>query len=78
MNNKLLNTEELVQLKKLLPFGSMSKIAKNAGVSRESVKQVLAGKWYNAKVYIEALKIAEFEKKRKEDLANKLKMAIQS
>ncbi|MEN9448945.1 MAG: hypothetical protein RJA25_2235 [Bacteroidota bacterium] len=77
MTSSILTPEELTQLKALLPFGSKAKIAKNAGVTRESVKRVLNGDWFNAAIYVEAFKIAEAEKKKRENLANKFKAIIQ-
>jgi predicted DNA-binding protein YlxM (UPF0122 family) len=77
-NTSILTEQELIELKSYLPRGSYTKIAKNAGVSRETVKQVLCGNWYNADVYVETLKIAEQEKKRRNTLAQKIMSVVRS
>jgi hypothetical protein len=76
MSNSVLNNNELSNLRALLPYGSIALIAKNAGVSREAVKEILKGKWYNDKVLVEALKIAEQAKQNKLRMADKIKAVI--
>lgn len=73
MANSILTANEIKQLKDLLPFGSVAKIAKDAGVSRQAVKEVLRGQWINVKVIEVAYKYAEMEKKRREAIVNKIK-----
>lgn len=76
MSNSLLSDNELNELRKLLPHGSMSKIAGATGIHRNNVKQILKGKWYNADVLTEALRMAEEEKKKRAKLADKIKATI--
>lgn len=76
MANSILTADEIKQLKELLPFGSIAKIAKEADVSRQAVKEVLRGQWINVKVLEVAYKYAEAERKRREAIANKIKAII--
>ena len=73
MANSILTKQELTELKALLPFGSVAKIAKAANVSRQTVKEVLRGEWINVEVFEAAYKIAEAERKRRKALANMIK-----
>lgn len=76
MSNKLLNENEYKELKSLLPHGSFTKIAKEVGITTTNVRLVLKGKWYNAKVYTVAMRMAEAEKLRKQKIAEKLKAIV--
>lgn len=76
MNNSILTNEEFKEVKSLLPRGSMAKIARKLNVHRNSVEYVLQGRWYNAEILEEAIKIANEVKLKRKKQAEKFKEII--
>lgn len=70
----VLNQNEITELKRLLPRGSNTKIAKEVGMSKVYVGEVINGNYYNALIIEKALRIAESEKKRRDAITEKIKV----
>jgi 20S proteasome alpha/beta subunit len=51
--------KELKKLRQNLPHGAINDIVKATGLTRQSVRKVLAGEWHNEAVIEEAMKLLE-------------------
>lgn len=67
---------DLNAIKKALPSGGQSKIARKVNVSISTVSYVLSGQRNNEKVIEAAISIIEEEKEKQNKLSERLKAAI--
>lgn len=65
MSDIKLDKHSLRKLKKSLPYGAITRIARKVNCSRTNVNNVLNGKYYNEQVILASIKEAEYHMKKK-------------
>lgn len=76
MGKAQVNKTVINKLKKMLPHGSIGRIAKELGISRRTVERTFRGDYYNRKVIAKAEEIAREEKQKQEELDKKIEETI--
>lgn len=68
MKKDKVKIEKIRQIKKLLPHGSIKKIAEQTGMIELSISKILDGQWNNEKVIYAALDILDKHQKETNEL----------
>lgn len=63
---------EMTEVRKLIPYGYLNRIAEKSGVSIRTVSHVMSGKRRNYKVEMAALEVAVELKEKRKELEDKL------
>jgi predicted DNA-binding protein YlxM (UPF0122 family) len=66
----------LMELRRLLPHGSIGEIAEELGITRNAVTDVLKGKWINPDVIDRAVLKIEAQKQRVQAIHDKIDRAV--
>lgn len=68
----MINDEKRKELKDELPRGAITRISENTGLSKAYVSLCLSGKYWNADVFTEAIRIRDDQRKQRKEVESKI------